>query len=68
MWIIGDDNIQVAVGDPDSPAFESITCEWDAGSGMTLRRLRAALVELLETANRPTSVQWQADGAQSLAS
>lgn len=46
-------------GVPDSPGFAADYAEYPAGSGVTLQDLRAALVEFLETAQRPTRVDWR---------
>jgi hypothetical protein len=46
-------------GVPDSPGFAADYAEYPTGSGVTLQDLRAALVEFLETAQRPTRVDWR---------
>jgi hypothetical protein len=46
-------------GDPRSPAYPAHYVEYDAGTGVPLDRLRAALLQFLETAARPDNVEWK---------
>ncbi|GAB2963175.1 hypothetical protein GCM10027280_60050 [Micromonospora polyrhachis] len=48
-------------GESDSPSFAGHYTEYPAGSGVNLATLRAALVEFLETAQRPTNIHWKED-------
>jgi hypothetical protein len=46
-------------GDPRSPAYPAHYIDYDAGTGVPLDRLRAALVQFLETTDRPDNVRWK---------
>jgi immunity protein Imm1 of predicted polymorphic toxin system len=46
-------------GDPSSPPFHGEICDHPAGSGIPLDLLKAAIVEFLETADRPRCVNWK---------
>ncbi|GAB3139113.1 hypothetical protein GCM10027290_07670 [Micromonospora sonneratiae] len=46
-------------GEPNSPRFAGDYTEYPTGSGVSLATLRVALVEFLESAQRPTCVAWQ---------
>lgn len=54
-----DHDYAVLDGDPRSPSYPAHYVDYDAGSGVPLDALRAALVQFLETANRPDNVEWQ---------
>lgn len=47
-------------GDPASPEYRSEYVDYPAGAGVPVEVLAAALKEFLATAQRPTSVRWQA--------
>lgn len=47
------------VGNPGSPMFPADAVEYDAGSGVSIETLAAALREFLATAQRPTNVEWR---------
>jgi Immunity protein Imm1 len=56
-WDMAND-LAFARGGPTSVAHLSEAEDFPAGSGLTIPQLTAALVELLATGKRPTSVDW----------
>lgn len=52
----------VTVGDPRSPGYAAHYIEYDAGTGIALSDLEAALVRFLDTTTRPDNVEWQPTG------
>ncbi|WP_422771265.1 Imm1 family immunity protein [Plantactinospora sp. WMMC1484] len=54
-----DHDYETLAGVPESPEFAAHYVEYDTGTGVPLDRLQAALVEFLESARRPSTVDWQ---------
>lgn len=52
-------DFMVLDGDSRSPYYPAHYIEYDAGTGVTLDLLHAALVQFLETAQRPDNVRWK---------
>lgn len=58
-FIDAEHEYMVLDGDPQSPPYPAHYVEYDAGTGVPLDRLRAALLQFLETAARPDNVEWK---------
>lgn len=58
-YIDADHDYALLDGDPRSPSCPAHYLDYDAGSGVPLDRLHAALLQFLETAERPDNVEWQ---------
>jgi hypothetical protein len=58
-WAEDDFGYAVSAGDPQSPPYPAYYVEYDAGDGVDLATLRAALAEFLTTRQRPTCLSWR---------
>jgi hypothetical protein len=54
-----DHEYMTLAGVENSPAYPAQAVEYDAGTGVALELLSSALVQFLETAQRPTCVTWR---------
>lgn len=50
-----------SVGDPTSPDYLAFYMHAPAGSGVSLKQVRAAVAEFVDTAQRPTAIEWRVD-------